>query len=66
MNETKFIKTLTTRYFGVKEHLIWKLGLEETDIQTPEGYSEIKTDTTRVGKQIYIRKFFKRWLYENN
>ncbi len=58
MNETKFVPTMTTRYFDVNMHLIWKLGLEEANIQTPEGYSEKKTDTIRIGKQIYIRRFF--------
>ena len=42
MNETKFVPTMTTRYFDVNMHLIWKLGLEEANIQTPEGYSEQK------------------------
>lgn len=59
MNETKFIPTLETKYFKKNEHLIWKFGENENDIQTPEGYHAITTDRVRVkGGRILTRKFF--------
>lgn len=58
MNESKFEPKTTTRYFEINGHLIWKYGLEESDILTPAGYYELKTDTVRLGSKRYVRKFF--------
>lgn len=59
MNEAKYIPTLETKYFKEDEHLIWKYGANEADIQTPEGYREVATDKIRIKNgRIVIRKFF--------
>ena len=58
MNEEVWESKSKTKIFYENEHLIWKVGKEENDIITPEGYEDIKTEKITSPKKMYIRKFF--------
>lgn len=47
-----------SRYFDVHEHLIWITKKKLEDIETPEGYSELKTEKIINNKITYYRKYF--------
>ena len=72
MNEEKWEALNNEMIFDINEHLIWKIDELEENIETPEGYQEIKKDKTSYLRKIYIRKFFintvpvKAKLYKNN
>ncbi|MBR3229573.1 MAG: hypothetical protein IKF91_01950 [Bacilli bacterium] len=71
MNEEKWELLDEEMIFDINEHLIWKIEELEENIETPEGYKEIKKDKISYLRKIYIRKFFvnvtpvKAKLYKN-
>lgn len=72
MNEENWEKLDNEMLFDINEHLIWKIDELEDNIETPDGYREMKTDKITYLRKIYIRKFFvnivpvKASLYKNN
>ena len=72
MNEENWEKLDNEMLFDINEHLIWKIDELEENIETPDGYKEIKTDKITYLRKIYIRKFFvnivpvKASLYKNS